>query len=243
MLVQVKDPVVPAGTADASQCREFLVVCNDAAIFESVAAAVRQLNGRLNCAPKTSSAGDYIARRRVDGIVIDMRLPGALQLIHRARNSSSNRSSVIFACMGAGPEMQMALRAGANFVLHRPLASEKIGHAFSVAAEMMVAAQRRYFRYPLMVPVELTMGDRRVESTMANLSEGGMAIWSLYFHTPGSLIEFAFEIPYGGIIRGAGEVAWTNAEGLAGIKFRILPDQAYTYLSEWIARRDGTGAI
>jgi PilZ domain len=243
MVVQVKDPVVQAGTAQARASHEFLVVCTDAAIFECVAAAVRQINGRLNCAPKASSAGDYIARRRMDGIVIDMRLPGALGLIHRVRSGSANRSSVVFACMGAGPEAQMALRAGANFVLHPPLAPEKIGHAFTAAAEMMLTQKRRCFRYPLMVPVELTMGRRQVESTMSNLSEGGMAIWSLYYHTPGSLIQFAFEIPYGGIIRGQGEVAWTNADGLAGIKFHILPDQAYTYLSDWIARRDGTGTV
>lgn len=217
---------------------EFLVVCKDQVMFKSVAAAIRLVNGRLNCAPKTSTAGDYISRRKVDGIVVDMGLPGALELIRRVRGAGSNRVSVVFACMGASPESQFAIRAGANFVLHRPLFPEKIAHIFSVAASMMWSEKRRYFRYPLMVPVELQSKQRHTESTMANLSEGGMAVWSLFYQIPGSTLEFAFEVPSGDVIRGRGKVAWTNAEGLAGIKFEILPDQAYTQLSQWIARRD-----
>ena len=196
------------------------------------------VNGRLNCAPAVSPARSYVTRRKVDGIVIDMGLPGALDLIAQVRSGSSNRLTVVFACMGASPENQFAIRAGANFVLHRPLFAEKVAHIFTVASGMMVSEKRRYFRYPLMVPVEITMRERQIESTLSNLSEGGMAVWSLYYHPPGSLVEFVFEIPFGGLVRGSGEVAWTNAEGLAGIKFNILRDSAYTQLSSWIALRD-----
>jgi DNA-binding NarL/FixJ family response regulator len=216
---------------------EFLVVCGDGSLFRTVAAAIRLVNGRTNCAPSTSPAHNYIKRRKVDGIVIDMGLPGALDLIAQVRRGSSNRSTVVFACMGTSPENQFAIRAGANFVLHRPLLPEKVAHIFAVAAGMMVSEKRRYFRYPLMVPVEMKMKERQVESTISNLSEGGMAIWSLYYHAPGSPVQFAFEIPFGGLIRGTGEVAWTNADGLAGIRFNIMKDYAYTQFSAWIARR------
>lgn len=239
MLLPARDSASPhAVTPSRRPSLEFLVVCNDSAVFKTVAAAIRLVNGRLNCAPCTAPARDYISRRKVDGIVIDMKLPGALDLITRVRRGSSNRFTVIFACMGPSPETQFAIRAGANFVMHRPLLPDKVANLFAVAAGMMVAEKRRYFRYPLMVPVELQMKEREVESTMCNLSEGGMALWSLYYHTPGSLLQFAFEVPFGGLIRGQGNVAWTNADGLAGIKFHILPDQAYTNLSSWIARRD-----
>jgi len=216
---------------------EFLVVCSDASMFKTVADAVRQVKGRLNCAPSTVAARDYVARRMADGIIIDMTLPGALDLIGRIRCVGPNRFSVVFACMGAMPETQFAIRAGANFVLHRPLLSDKIARIIILAATMMKAEKRRHIRYPVMVPVELKMKEREVESTMSNLSEGGMAIWSLYYHAPGSALDFAFELPLGGLIRGRGEVAWTNADGLAGVKFNILPDQAYTCLSGWISGR------
>jgi DNA-binding NarL/FixJ family response regulator len=232
-----KNAPSPARAAGKQQMLEFLVVCNDQAMFKSVAAAVRLVNGRLNCAPKASTAGDYITRRKVDGIVVDMGLPGALELIRRARGEGSNRVSVVFACMGPSPESQFAIRAGANFVLHRPLLPEKIAHIFSVAAGMMGSEKRRYFRYPLMIPLQLQVKERHVESTMANLSEGGIAVWSLYYQIPGSPVQFAFELPSGEVVRGRGEVAWTNADGLAGIKFHILSDRAYTQISAWIERR------
>jgi CheY-like chemotaxis protein len=216
---------------------EFLVVSKDNRFFQSMAAGIHQVKGRLNCTPSIATARDYVAWRKVDGIVVDMSLPGALELIRRVRAASPNRFSAVFACIGASPETQVAIDAGANFVLHRPLLPDKIARVLNAATDLMVAEKRRYLRHPLMVPVEVRMKEREVESTMSNLSEGGMAIWSLYYYAPGSAIHFAFEIPFGGLVRGEGEVAWTNADGLAGVRFRALSDQASAHLSAWIARR------
>jgi CheY-like chemotaxis protein len=216
---------------------EFLVVSKDNGFFQSVAAGIHQVRGRLNCTPSIATARDYVAWRKVDGIVVDMSLPGALELIRRVRAASPNRFSAVFACIGASPETQVAIDAGANFVLHRPLLPDKIARVLNAATDLMVAEKRRYLRHPLMVPVEVRMKEREVESTMSNLSEGGMAIWSLYYYAPGSSVHFAFEIPFGGLVRGEGEVAWTNADGLAGVRFRTLYDQAPAHLSAWIARR------
>lgn len=229
-----------AGLASVPSIRRelaFLVVCRDNPVFQTVAAAIRQIKGRMNCAPSAAIASDYVAWRKVDGIVIDMDLPGALELIKRVRCAAHNCCSTVFACVGSSAEAQPAIGAGANFVLHRPLLPGKVARVLAAAADMMVAERRRHLRYPLMVPVELKMQERLVESTMSNLSEGGMAIWSLYYHSPGSVIRFAFEIPFGGLIRGDGEVAWTNADGLAGIRFRALSDSGQTHLSAWAARR------
>jgi hypothetical protein len=171
-----------------------------------------------------------------------MSLPGALDLVQRARAASAGRGSVIFACMASGLEAQPALRAGANFVLQKPLLPDRIAHMFSVAAGMMSAEKRRCHRHPLMVPVELKVNGRLIESTMSNLSEGGMAIWSLQHYPPGSKIAFAFELPFGQMIQGSGEITWTNQDGLAGVKFNILPDQVYSHLAGWISGRESKPA-
>lgn len=222
----------------AGRPAEFLVVCKDRPVFKAVASAIRLVNGRLNCAPSTSSALEYLRRRKMDGVVIDMNLPGALDLIRRMRTGTSNRTSVVFACMGLLPETQHAFTAGANFVIHRPLVPEKIAHMFTVARGMMTSDKRRYYRHPLMVPVEMNIKGRGSECTMSNLSEGGMAIWSLHYHAPGTLLKFSFGLPFGAEIQGEGEIAWTSPDGLAGVKFRILSDETYTRLSEWITQRD-----
>jgi CheY-like chemotaxis protein len=215
---------------------EFLVVCRNSPVFQTVAAAIHEIKGRLHCVPGAATARDYAAWRKLDGIVIDMNLPGSLDLLRRLRSRSSNRSSAVFACAGSSSESQQAIGAGANFVLHQPLLPGKMALALTAAADIMMAEKRRHHRFPLMIPVGLKMKEREVESTMSNLSEAGMAIWSLYYRAPGSLIQFAFELPTGSIIRGEGEVAWTNADGLAGIQFRDLPAPSNIHLADWICR-------
>jgi CheY-like chemotaxis protein len=222
---------------DKTSIPEFMVICRDASIFRAVAAAIREANGRLNCAPSVARAWDYLVRRKVTGIVIDMGMPGALEMIIRLRTGSGNRSSAIFACMGPSRDTQAAIHAGANFIFHHPLLSDRIARVLSATTELTAGEQRRSFRYPLMVPVEMNLNGRRMHGTMSNLGEGGMAIWSLYYHTPGSEVQFSFELPFGGMVNGTGEVAWTNTEGLAGVKFTDMPHDASAHLNEWINRR------
>jgi CheY-like chemotaxis protein len=221
---------------------EFLVVCANSTTFRALSVAIRKVNGRLNCSPSATSAACYIARRKPDALVVDMSLPGALELVQQARAANKGKGTVIFACMATGIEAQPALRAGANFVLHKPLLPDRIAHMFSVASGMMSAEKRRCQRYALMVPVELKVNGRPAESTMSNLSEGGMAIWSLHYHPPGSKVAFLFELPFGQSIQGNGEITWTNQDGLVGVKFNILPDQAYTQLAGWISGRQSKPA-
>src|SRR5579864_2246559 len=73
--VLVKKTLFEISPASNGHALEFLVVCNDSLLFSTVTEAIRAVRGRLNCAPSLVSARDYIARRKIDGIVIDMALP------------------------------------------------------------------------------------------------------------------------------------------------------------------------
>lgn len=230
-----------ASATGARSTLEFLVVSDDRALVETVSAAIASVQGEFSCA-SAAAARELIARRRVDGIVVDMSLAGALEILAQVRASSANRSAVVFACLSSAPETQPAVQAGANFVLRPPLSKDKVAHVFAAAVPMMVAEKRQSFRYPLMVSVELKIRDREVESTMSNLSEGGMAIWSLFYQAPGTTIHFAFELPFGGLVRGHGNVAWSSGDGLAGVRFHALPDEAARHLSAWLQRRDAGGS-
>jgi CheY-like chemotaxis protein len=232
--------VLPEGVSAQSSgpALEFLVVCTDSAIFPILAAAIRQVGGRLNCAPTCTQAAGYLARRKVDGIILDVAIPGAREFMGRVRAGSSNKFSVLFACLDPNQDAASILQAGANVVLHKPLNPAEISQAIAGAVSLMAAEKRRFFRYPLNVPVALTVEGLQKQVTMSNLSEGGMAVWSVREHPAGAQVEFSFRLPYGGIIRGQGEIAWISNDGNAGIRFHILPDRAYTYLYGWLSRRD-----
>lgn len=217
---------------------EFLVVCTDSALFTILAAAIRELGGRLNCAPSCATAADYVARRKVDGIILDAAIPAAMEFLQHVRSGSSNKFSVVFACVDPAQKAALVLHAGANIALQKPLDLTQVKQAITAALPLMAAEKRRFFRYPLSVPVALTVEGKPKQVTMSNLSEGGMAVWSVREHAPGAAVEFSFKLPFGGVIRGQGEIAWTNHEGVAGIRFHILPDTAYTHLFGWLSQRD-----
>jgi ActR/RegA family two-component response regulator len=238
MIATTKSSSEPTSPQEASCGPEFLVVCADSNVFRAVAAAVRKVKGRLNCASAISSARDYLARRKVDGVVVDLRLDGAMEMVVQLRSANLGKSMVIFACSRHDAETQAALRAGANFVLGQPLIADKIANIFALSTTMMTSEKRRYSRHPLMVPVELEVNGLSAESTMSNLSEAGMAIWSLQTYPRGSALRFSFELPFGGRIQGKGEITWVNADGLSGVRFNILDDKAYSSLSNWIALRN-----
>jgi CheY-like chemotaxis protein len=217
---------------------EFLVVCTDSAVFPILAAAIHEVGGRLNCAPTCAKAADYVARRKIDGIILDAAVPGAREFMNLVRRGSSNKFSVLFACLDPDQHAAPILQAGANIVLQKPLEPGEVFQAIAGAVSLMSAEKRRFFRYPLSVPVALTVAGMQKQVTMSNLSEGGMAVWSVREHPAGSQVEFSFRLPFGGVIRGQGEIAWINNDGNAGIRFHILPDRAYTHLYGWLSRRD-----
>jgi hypothetical protein len=170
----------------------------------------------------------------VDGIIIDMSLHGAAELIQYLRTMNPRRAPVIFACMGATRESPRACVAGANFVFSRPLLSAKVAHALTIAAPMMAVNTRRYYRCPIMLPITLQMGGREVRSITKNVSEGGIGLWLLPHHLPGSKLEFMLDVPSTGPFHGTGELVWNKEQDLAGIKFDILSNETYTRLSAWI---------
>jgi hypothetical protein len=51
-------------------------------------------------------------------------------------------------------------------------------------------------------------------------------------------VEFSFELPFGGMMCGRGEITWTDSQGLAGVRFNILSDEQYSMLAGWIFLRE-----
>jgi CheY-like chemotaxis protein len=231
------DTVTAGVTRGEGHGLDFLVVCDDYPALRAITKAVNASSGKLSCVPNPTSALEYIARRKLDGIIVDLRMKGALELIAAVRHGKSNKFSVVFACVTSSSDVTLALSAGANFVVHHPFTAEKMSQLFQSAAPLMAAEKRRYFRFPLVTPVSLKLHGKDFRGTMSNLSEGGMSIWCPELQQMGASIGFSFELPFGGTIEGRGEVTWINTEGLVGVKFHSLAEGAYQHLKSWLDRR------
>src|ERR1700758_3868249 len=100
---------------------DFLLVSNDYATLTAVSGGVKKYGAKLAVVPTTETARDYLERRKIDGVFIDMQVNGGLALVDWIRRGPSNAKAAIFACVAGATESTMTLNAGANFLLRRPL--------------------------------------------------------------------------------------------------------------------------
>lgn len=216
---------------------EFLVTCIDIAVYKTITSAIQRIHGAVNYTSTTATARAYVARRKIDGIFLDMALEGAPELVQNIRRGNSNRYAVIFACAGSKQDASELLSSGVNFVLYKPLLADAVNQSMNTAAQMMEAERKRYLRHQLMVPVVIRGRDNEQKAITSNISRGGMAIRCNDTYEPGAAIQFTFGLPLGEI-KGRGEVAWSSTEGFMGIKFYLLGDQEKRSLSIWLEKRE-----
>lgn len=139
---------------------EFLVICSDIAAYKTITRTLSKTNPVVDYTSGIATARAFIERRKIDGIFLDMELPGALELVQNLRQGGSNRSSVIFACIAHGEDPGQLLNAGVNYALYKPLLTNAVLDALESASPAIEAERKRYLRYHLTVPVVIRLQER-----------------------------------------------------------------------------------
>jgi hypothetical protein len=111
----------------------------------------------------------------------------------------------------------------------------------TIAKELLVREQRRYFRHPVNLAVTMNDGVAEQQGRMTNLSGGGMAVRTAKSLKHSAAVDFAFELSLGVCVSGKGQVAWVNAEGMAGIILQTLRGKGKEQLDAWLAVREKMG--
>jgi response regulator RpfG family c-di-GMP phosphodiesterase len=217
---------------------EFLLVSNDYATLTAVSGGAKKYGAKLALVPTAEAARDYLERKKIDGVFVDMQVSETLELIEAIRKGSSNGKVAIFACVQNAGETTATLTAGANFVMRTPLTVEGVALHITIAKDIMLRERRRYFRHAVNLPVTLKDGEGEQRARVVNLSEGGMAVRAARGLKQWTVIEFALELALGMDLSGKGQVAWTSSEGMAGILFQTLHGMGRGYLEAWLAGRE-----
>jgi DNA-binding response OmpR family regulator len=170
---------------------EFLLVSNDYATLTAVSGGVKKYDAKLALVPTAEAARDYLERKKIDGVFVDMQVSETLGLIEAIRRGSSNSKVAIFACVQSAGETTATLNAGANFVMRTPLTVEGVALHITIAKDIMLRERRRYFRHGVNLPVTLKDGEGEQRGRIINLSEGGMAVRAVRGLTQWTVIEFA----------------------------------------------------
>lgn len=217
---------------------EFVLVSSDYATMQAVSKAVKKYGAKFVLVPTAHEARECLNRRKIDGVFVDMEVPGALGLIESTRKGTSNSKSVIFACLVNAKESTQILALGANFLLRKPLSEEAVAMHITISKELLLREQRRYFRHPVNLPVTLKDGELEQQARITNLSGGGLAVRTLKSLKHGAVLDLAFELSLGVRISARGQVAWVNTEGLAGITLQTLRGKGREQLDAWLAARE-----
>ncbi len=217
---------------------EFVLVSSDYATMQAVSKAVKKFGAKFVLVRTAHEARECLNRRKIDGVFVDMEVPGALGLIESTRKGTSNSKAVIFACLANARESTQILAVGANFLLRKPLTEDGVAMHITISKELLVREQRRYFRHSVNLPVTLKEGEVEQQARITNLSGGGMAVRTVKPLKHGAVLDFTFELSMGVRISARGQVAWVNSEGTAGIILQTLRGKGSEQLDAWLASRE-----
>jgi len=219
---------------------ESLLISGDAALLGVLRPALEKISVDGEVCPEGRRGVTLLAKRKFDAVIIDCDdMDGGVKVLSDLRTTQSNSKSVAFAVLNGRTTTQQAFQYGANFVLQKPLSPLHATRCFNAALNFMVRERRRYFRFPVEMPVYLkTAQNPDISTTSTNLSEGGIAVRTTVQFAKDSAAQLRFTLPASNIsLELKGQVAWTDGTGHAGIRFVEVPQSSQYQLDKWLTDR------
>lgn len=184
------------------------------------------------------SAWAKLSKSKIDALIVDCDLKGTdgfLRQVQKQRNEASTLPVIIV----GGSRGQHGGDKGAVFTFEKPLSVEQAVRTLSAARTLIMDGRLRYHRQVLDLPISLTYGSKKkMQAQLVNLSRGGMGI---HVNTPVEMrgpVRILFELPGAQrAVKAAGEIAWTDEQGNAGIRFVEISQRLQRDLQLWLERR------
>lgn len=187
-----------------------------------------------------ASAARKLCHAKYEAIVVDFKeATAALDLLKKSREMTSHKAAVVIAILNANDEMPSAFRAGASFVLVKPIPPAVLVRTLKVSYPLMVSERRRYFRCPVRIQVQVSGGSRAdFVATSVNISELGIALTYSPALQVGDRVVLQLTLPGPPVsAKITAEVCWRDNEGNAGLEFVQVPAVVKEQLKSWLGRR------
>jgi CheY-like chemotaxis protein len=214
-----------------------LVVTSDPTLLGQIKANFSARGVSLDLRQDSASAVELASRRHWDGLIIDCDdVTGGMEALVNVRSSRSNRETLIVAVVSGSSSKETALDLGANFALSKPIEESRLHGVLDIVVAKMEREHRRYFRYyiELQVRFQNHLG-RSFNTTMNNVSEGGMAVKLVDpVHLKG-VVPLDFEIPSvePQAFRAKADIVWSDAFAM-GVRFLHIEKKCELALQSWL---------
>ena len=219
-----------------------LLVCSDDRAVRILRNVLGELEIHVEHCADTVSAANKLAQHTFEAVIIDCHDERSFGLLKSVRSGQQNRKSVAIAIIDARTNLQTAFKLGANFVVYKPISTEKAKSSFRAARALLKRERRRSVRLEVNIPAYFRYQDGEGEqASISGLSEGGLSV--RLSNSPGKksrLIAFSFALPdTTTVIEANGMIAWQDSRSRVGIQFATLSEASHNSLKEWLLLQSG----
>lgn len=222
-----------------------LVVCPDKDSAALITLILSELGMAAEHTPSISCGIALLDSQHFDAIVLDYRADqGSEQFFTRLRQSAKNRASMLIAVVEGEFNARPVFGLGANFILYRPLSSERTRISLRAARNLMRRERRRAPRAALSSTAKVAYpGAPELNAVLTDLSDGGTLIHTANRLPPACKVYFEFALPgQQQLVRLSGEVAWQHASGRTGIRFLDVPQSSRRLMQTWLQQNNAQPA-
>jgi DNA-binding response OmpR family regulator len=115
---------------------KFSIFCPDPSALNPLRPVLLGINAKSEMWPDLEAAEEQLAQNKLAGIILDCDAEGVLPLIQKIRGSELNQKTILIA-VGKGESTREAFKLGANFILEKPLALERIQKTIRAANSLI----------------------------------------------------------------------------------------------------------
>lgn len=179
-----------------------------------------------------------LSRSKVDAMIVDCDLDGSGDFLGELQNGLISKTVPVVVLHGPLSRNSVKVQAP-HFEFQKPISVEQAVHTLSAARNMILDGRLRYHRQPLDVPVAVSCGSRkRIAANLLNLSQGGVGIRAHGRLATTGPVKISFALPGTKLsVKFQGEVAWTDKQGNAGIRFLEIDGGMKRDLQLWLEQR------
>jgi diguanylate cyclase (GGDEF)-like protein/PAS domain S-box-containing protein len=216
-----------------------LLVSADPTTIQQFSLALRDLSISPDVCQDAGSAGLLLKGRKFDAVIVDLQLGSQSgQILDDVRLSASNRTAVTFGISDSHADATGAFRKKSQFVFERPLSPQSINKTLKPAYGLILRERRRYFRYPVSIPVIIQReSGEEVRCSSVNISGGGMALGTQVPLLPGESVGVQFTLPnQEAQFLAKSTICWSKT-GHFGVRFVSVSDEDNSQLQTWLSEK------
>jgi len=218
-----------------------LVVCPDQDSATLLTLILSELGMAAEHTASISRGLELVDSQHFDAIVLDYRADrSSEEFFARLRQSAKNRASMLIAVVDGEFNARPVFGLGANFILYRPLSSERTRISLRAARNLMRRERRRAPRAAVSSTANVAYpGAPELSAVLTDLSDGGTLIHTANRLPPACKVYFEFALPgQQQLVRLSGEVAWQHASGRTGIRFLDVPQSSRRLMQTWLQQNN-----